>query len=1085
MLNELLEAIMANNFPQYALNGNRVGVLITYHQTIRHDKMKAHLVSKGYQITAEEPSERSFVVWLKPNTINSFVANAFVSSAELVDDEPQPDNNVGRTNIRSNSLHTDYLNGRKFNGFGVNVGIQDDGIIGPHIDYQGRVPNQFLSNNNGNHGDHCSGTLMGAGNKDPLTRGMAWGANLYVYSASNYQGFSLINTHYNSFGIRIMSTSYSDGCNAGYTTRARTMDIQLNSLPELMYVFSAGNSGTSNCNYGAGSGWGNVTGGHKHSKNSISVANLNYLDLRNNSSSRGPAHDGRLKPEVSAVGTDVNSTVQGNDYDSYTGTSMSCPAVAGLFAQLYQAYKAQNANVNPPGALVKAIVMNTADDLGNPGPDFSYGYGRANGLKAVQTIEQVAYLTATVSNASNNSHTINVPAGVRKMKVMTYWHDPEAQIGAAIALVNNLNTSITDPSTTVHNPLVLDYTPNAANLNSPAVPGVDIRNNHEQITINNPTAGGHVLTVSGAAVPMGPQTYYVTWIFETDGFTFIYPIGAEGFNPGETETIRWDALETTGNQTLEYTTNNGNTWTNISSSIPGAQRYFNWVPPSLISGQCRMRISRGVYQAESDTNFSIINVPSNIQVAWSCPDSVKLTWNPVSGASAYDVFKLGTKYMDSVATSITNSCVISNVPFSQAHWFSVRARGPLNAVGRRAIAVEKVPGLNACPPIPNDASCNTIIAPAGTLFDCLNLTNVKVTINVNNPGVNTISVVPVYYRVNNGAVVSETFTGVLAPSGNSSYTFNTKANLSGLGTNQIKAWTGYSSDVMKYNDTTKVNVIVLNGSIANLPLTEDFETFALCSTSSVCGTNCSLSNGFLNESNTLSDQHDWRTDNGGTPTSGTGPMTDFSPGTSSGKYIFLESTVPCTSIKANMLSPCIDLSSASDPLLSFAYHMYGITMGAMYLDIFADGVWTESIWSQTGDQGDEWKIANVNLSNWANDTVVLRWRGVTGPGSLSDMALDAINIGSSVSIREKESKAQLSVFPNPSKGLFQVLVPQQIQSGLNYSVTDISGRVILSGIATQQADNTVKIDLQAFASGVYTLKLNVNEKSFYTKLCKE
>jgi len=1085
MLKELADAIQENNFPSYSVNGNKVGVSFTYYETIPHEKLKTHLLSKGYSISSEEPASRSFVVWVKKSKIKSFVAQAFVSSAELMDEEAKPDNNVGRTNIRSNTLYTDYGSGRKFNGSGVNVGIQDDGVIGPHIDYQGRVPNQFLLTNNGDHGDHVSGILMGAGNKDPLMRGMAWGANLYVYAASNYQGFASISTHYTTYGIRIMSTSYSDGCNTGYTTRAQQMDIQLNSFPELMYVFSAGNNGTSNCNYGAGAGWGNVTGGHKHSKNSIAVANLNYIDVRNSSSSRGPAHDGRLKPEVSAVGTDVYSTIINNNYINYTGTSMSCPAVAGLFAQLYQAYKEQNANINPPGALIKAIVMNTADDLGNPGPDFSYGYGRANGLKAVQAIEQVAYLTATVSNASSNSHTIVVPAGVKKIKVMTYWHDPQAQIGAAIALVNNLNTIITDPALTVHNPLILDYTPNAVNLNAAAVPGVDIRNNHEQITIHNPAAGNYVLNVSGANVPVGPQAYFVTWIFETDDYSFIYPIGGEGFNPGETETVRWNALETTGNQTLQYTTDNGNNWITISSAISGAQRYYNWTPPGALSGQCRMRISRGVYQAESDTNFSIIGVPTNLQINWSCPDSVKLSWNPVLGATAYDVYKLGTKYMDSIQTSSTNSCVIHNISFNQEHWFSVRARGPLNAVGRRAIAVQKVPGLFACPPLPVDVACNQILSPVGTLVDCLDLSNVEVSMNVYNPGINTVSVVPVYYRVNNGPVISETLTTVLNASASTVYTFSTLANINGVGVKTITAWTAYPPDLFKYNDTLNVTVSVLSGSISGLPLTEDFETFAVCSTTTICGTVCNLSNGFINESSVTADEHDWRTNNGGTPSNGTGPTTDFSPGTATGKYLYLESTVPCTSLTANMLSPCLDLSTSSFPLLAFAYHMYGVTMGTMHLDIFSQGKWTESIWSASGDQGDEWKIANVDLSNWATEKIILRWRGITGAGSLSDMAIDAINLGSSVQLREQESTLRMMVFPNPSKNVFKVVLPKLNQTNLDYKVSDVSGRVILTGQSTQQTDGSLKIDLQNFAAGIYTLILTSGDKTFYTKLCKE
>jgi hypothetical protein len=167
--------------------------------------------------------------------------------------------------------------------------------------------------------------------------------------------------------------------------------------------------------------------------------------------------------------------------------------------------------------------------------------------------------------------------------------------------------------------------------------------------------------------------------------------------PNETETIRWDDLETTGTQTLEYTNNNGTTWNNISSTIAGAQRYYNWTVPNTVSGQCKVRISRGIYSAESDTSFSIIPLPTSINVAWACPDSVKLTWNAAAGATSYDIFKLGSMYMDSVGTSTTTSFVIPNTLSTQTHWFSVRSRGPLSSVGRRANAIQKTPGVFACP----------------------------------------------------------------------------------------------------------------------------------------------------------------------------------------------------------------------------------------------------------------------------------------------------------------------------------------------------------------------------------------------------
>lgn len=697
LLKELYVALSEKNYPGFAVNGDKIGISFTAYQNIPFETMNQYLIDKGYQITYSNGPTNWFVVWVKKEDIMNFVAMPFVCSAELMDDVPVPDNNVGRTSHRDNCLSTDYSGGRKYNGAGVSVMLQDDGIIGPHIDYTGRLKAQFISYNAGDHGDHCAGIIMGAGNRDPLTKGMAWGSDIYVYEASpSYQGFDSINTHYGKYGIRIISTSYSDGCNAGYTTRAQQLDIQNGTMPQLIHVFSGGNSGTSNCGYGAGAGWGNVTGGHKHSKNSIAVANLDYIDAVNSSSSRGPAHDGRLKPEVSGVGTNVYSTSNPDTYVYKTGTSMSCPGVAGTFAQLYQAYKTLNSNTNPPSALMKAIVMNTADDLGNAGPDFTFGYGRINGLKAVEAIEKGNYFSSSISNSGTNTHTIVVPAGVRKMKVMTYWHDYQAAVSAAVALVNNINTTITDPSSSVTNPLILDFTPSAANLSSVAVQGIDVRNNHEQITLNNPAAGNYVLTVNGASIPMGPQTYYVTWIFEMDGYTLTYPIGGEGFVPGTVETIRWNTLETVGNQTLQYSTNNGATWTNIFTSIAGGLRYFNWTVPSTVSGQCLVKISRGTYSAQSDTSFSIIPLTTSLTVSWACPDSVRLTWNAAAGATSYDVFKLGAMYMDSVKNTTATTCVIACTS-TVTNWFSVRARGPLGAVGRRQNAIQKLAGTFSCP----------------------------------------------------------------------------------------------------------------------------------------------------------------------------------------------------------------------------------------------------------------------------------------------------------------------------------------------------------------------------------------------------
>ena len=139
---------------------------------------------------------------------------------------------------------------------------------------------------------------------------------------------------YSNYDVVITSTSYSNGCNAGYTSLARDIDEQSNSFTNLIHIFSAGNNGSSSCTSPyisgtSGANWGNVTGGHKQAKNVIAVANLTSIGNLAASSSRGPAADGRIKPDIGAKGSSVYSTEHDNTYGTKTGTSMSCPGIAG------------------------------------------------------------------------------------------------------------------------------------------------------------------------------------------------------------------------------------------------------------------------------------------------------------------------------------------------------------------------------------------------------------------------------------------------------------------------------------------------------------------------------------------------------------------------------------------------------------------------------------------------------------------------------------------------------------------------------------------------------------------------------------
>lgn len=1085
MMNELSVALNTKTFPSYATDANGlIGITFTYYADIPHEVVLAQMQSLGYAVTYSNVYSHRVTTWIPQEQIGSFCAQPFVCAAELLDDIPQPDNNVGRTNHRDNWMAQDFAGGRTYNGAGVSVMLQDDGIIGPHIDYTGRIGAQYLPNNTGNHGDHCAGIIMGGGNLDPNTRGMGWGATLYVYSAVPYTGWDSIYAHYVSNNIVITSTSYSDGCNAGYTTRAQELDQQICDMPLLSQVFSAGNNGGVDCQYGAGTAYGNITGGHKASKNSIAVGNLDYIDNLAGSSSVGPVHDGRMKPEVCAVGTNVYSTVDANDYELKTGTSMSCPAVSGTLSEMYHGYR-DVYGTTPQSGLMKCILMNTCDDLLNPGPDFKTGYGRINGRKAIQNIENGNFLQDSVDNAQTDMHTIAVPSGTGKLKVMIYWHDVPAAVNANVALVNNLNMTVTTPSSAVVQPWVLDYTPTVAALSANAVHGTDIRNNHEQVTIDAPAAGNYTITINGAAVPMGPQTYFISWYFEpADELVLTYPNGGEGFVPGTTETIRWDAMNDTANLKLDYTTD-GINWNTVASNLDAGDLYYNWAVPSHLSGMCRMRIYSTTAADTSDADFSIAAIPANFEVAWACPDSLCLKWDTVPGASTYDIFWLGAMYMDSIGSTALDSFVVTGLNnYTDTYWFSIRTRAPMNTKGRRAIAIEKAPGI-FCPGT-YDASLVNIVSPLQNYVGCMTATNVPVVVSITNPSLTPLSNVPVSYNYDNTGAFTEIYTGTIAPSATVTHTFTTTINLGMPGSHTLEAWTSYPADIVPTNDTFSYPINYFMNTLVVPPYSENFESFSVCNTSSNCGgTNCTLINGWYNIPNGEGDDIDWRTDDGGTPSSNTGPSTDFVPGTATGNYLYLEAS-NCEYATAMAISPCIDLTTFQSPTLLFGFHMYGSGMGSLRIDVYSNGQWINDVYVRNGSQNQNWLQASVPLSAYQGQQILLRFRGITGTGGLSDMAFDAVRVENVTGTPEYSAASSVAVFPNPASGQFNFSAEGIQNENVSATVYDVTGRVVFAqSYGEQYGEFRSTIDLSHCDNGTYFMEVRIGESVSVTRLVKE
>jgi hypothetical protein len=1083
--------LYTGDYPEYALRGeNAIALFIHFFPEVNETELIISLSKENISMVSQGYMPGSMLINAPIHTLDWLVSLPYIIFIEPIHAPPVHDNYTARTQHRSSNINSDHPLGRHYDGSGVSIMLQDDGVVGPHIDYQGRIGQQFLGHNWGDHGDHIAGTLVGSGNLDPTAQGMASGATLYVYgvTGSGYQGFNLIPTHYDDYGIRITSTSYSDGCNAGYTSLSRSLDNQVRIYPSLLHVFSSGNNGTSNCGYGAGSGWGNITGGHKAGKNVIAVGNLNLTDGLAGSSSRGPAHDGRIKPEVTAKGSSVYSTTNPNSYTSKSGTSMACPGVSGTLTQLYHAYRIANNDEDPLAGLMKGILMNSADDLGNPGPDFKHGYGRINGLRAARTIEEFRFDSDSIEQGEIITHMLEVPDNVHELRIMLYWTDYEATTGATRALVNDLNLQVNDSLDNEFLPWILDHTPNAASLDAPAIRGVDSINNAEQVTIQDPLPGTYSVTINGTMIPQGPQQYFITWEFITGELSLDYPAGGESFVPGESEMIRWNAVEDQESFGLEYSTDNGNTWTLIDDDIDKSLRYHNWTVPYAASGQVWVRLSHGEQSVTNEHAFSIIGVPENLQVEWACEDAFRLVWDEVYGASSYTVRKLGEDYMDSIATTSLNSYIFSDIG-SEIQWLTVNANGEDGAIGRRAYAIQKPQGTFNCKN--SDLALESIPSASWMVYHpSHDLTEFPVEVLVRNIGATEIAVSHVGFSLDEQTPVLEPVEILLQPDSSLTHQFFSTLDFSEPGNYRLKTWVYNESDENPLNDTLLQIIRVLEDEAIqpNPWYNETFDDFEHCMNWPICEQyTCALEYGWVNYMNIDEDDADWRTYGGTTPTGGTGPSFDHTTGTVDGNYLYLEASLLCFNKEALLLSPCFDLSNAESANFSFWYHMYGMHTGRLHVDAYANGnIHYNIVPPIVGERGDEWKQVSLPLDDFLGSFVTFRFRGVTGPQQLSDIAIDDVEITMVVgSPAIQASTMHMQIYPNPGTGIFTLDINVPKPGIIQLKISDLMGKTVYSSeLQSSGLPITRQIDLSTLPSGIYFLNAGNSQGQTQQKIVK-
>ena len=452
------------------------------------------------------------------------------------------------------SSRANLLNPAPYNldGTGIRVGIWDqERVRTTHRELAGRVTimDPAESINNSDHATHVAGTV-GASGVDTNAKGMASKVNIDSYdwyfeysemvlagasSGAEISKIPLSNHSYGSF-----STSDDMGV---YQTEAVDKDGVAVVMPYYLIVWAAGNSrdpndldqpplinlgGYQSITYDAlaknvmtvGAVQDAVSGGQR----SLSNASMTYF------SSWGPCDDGRIKPDVVANGLDVYSCSSSGDaaYVSKTGTSQAAPSAVGSAALLEQLYAREFSGQRMRASTLKGLMIHTADDLGNAGPDYQYGWGLINvkvaadvilahkaDLSRPKLIEGSLSRTMSGVQTYTNNYTF-VWDGVSPIRATLAWTDPagleQTMTDSRIPnLVRNLDLKVISPDGTINWPYVMPFvgTWTQASMALPAVRGKNNVDNVEQVYLESPSLGTYTVSVvlDGALSSGASQAY--------------------------------------------------------------------------------------------------------------------------------------------------------------------------------------------------------------------------------------------------------------------------------------------------------------------------------------------------------------------------------------------------------------------------------------------------------------------------------------------------------------------------------------------------------------------------------------------------
>lgn len=452
---------------------------------------------------------------LKTDQLISIVQQPSIHSLRYNPQFTIENNNAG-SHMKSSTMKIYFTS--DLDGANQTVAVADSGLDDDHGDFGNRIVGNYDVINDGStadkwsgHGTHVSCTVLGDATRGGYA-GVAPGADLYFQAmendnTGNFQSPSLnglLNSAYNA-GARTHTNSWGSGGNniyGEYTSesqdvddRANYYDRYYNGAEGLTILFAAGNDGPNP----------DTIGPPSTAKNSVTVGMhqnrySGQPDTIMSGSSRGPVDDGRIKPDVLAPGGYVRSCkaqeagdTGGSSWEStwyleYTGTSMATPNAAGVSTMIRQYLEEIALRESPQGALVKALLILGAEDVGTRDiPNNDEGWGRINVRNSLAPadgqgiwVDDRSLLSAT---GNSKSYYFDIDIANDAFKAVLTWSDEYASTFSNKQLVNNFDLEVIDPNGNIY--LGNDF----ANGRSSTGGSADNTNNVEVVLIDAAMVG--------------------------------------------------------------------------------------------------------------------------------------------------------------------------------------------------------------------------------------------------------------------------------------------------------------------------------------------------------------------------------------------------------------------------------------------------------------------------------------------------------------------------------------------------------------------------------------------------------------------